>query len=344
MFQKIKHRKMLLFSILFVPLLAGLITVLFLFNWYLANFARVAGLEKKEVINRIKDGLRHPYQKPYLTFLILGLDQRPGENSLLTDSILLATIDAQTGNYLLFSIPRDLWLDDLKTKINALYYYGQRKDPNDGTQLVKERLEEILDWPINYTVLLGMNQIKELVDLVGGIEIEVERGFVDQEFPKDDGSGEVMTVEFEPGRQIFDGERALQFMRSRKSKDPVEGTDEARQRRQKKVILALKDKLVDSRRMLLNPKQIGELYRFLTEEVKTRPQINLRTLASFWQIGLKAIEGKQIEAEIPWRGEEAILTPGRDPIYHTWILEPRNGDWQLIKEYFQQRVKNLEEN
>jgi len=229
-------RKILLVSGILV--LVGLLSILIFLNWYLTSFTREVGLSKREVISQVAEGIKNPYRKSYLTFLVLGLDQRPGENSLLTDTILLVVINTQTGNYLLFSIPRDLWLDDLKTKINALYYYGQKKDPDDGTQLVKKRLEEILDWPVNYTVLLGMNQIKELVDLVGGIEIEVERGFVDQEFPKDDGSGEVMTVEFKPGRQIFDGGRALQFMRSRKSKDPIEGTDEARQRRQKKVILA----------------------------------------------------------------------------------------------------------
>jgi len=322
-------------------LLAGLITILFLLNRYLSNFAREVKLSKREVIGQLTDGFRNPYQGPYLTFLILGLDQRPGENSLLTDTILLATIDTQTGNYLLFSIPRDLWLDDLKTKINALYYYGQKRDPNDGTQLVKKRLEEILDWPIDYTILLGMDQIKELINLAGGIEVEVERGFVDQKFPKDDGSGEVMTVEFKAGRQVFDGERALQFMRSRKSRDPIEGTDEARQRRQKKVILALKSKLLRDRDTFLQPKMAGKLYQFLIEKVRVWPQIDLRTLASFWQVGLKAIKGNQIEAEIPWREDDAILVPGKDPIYNTWILKPRNSDWGVIKRYFKQKLLEL---
>jgi len=91
----------------------------------------------------------------------------------------------------------------------------------------------------------------------------------------------------------------------------------------------------------LDPKQVGELYRFLTEEVKTQPKIDLRTLVSFWQIGLKTIAGRQIGVEIPWRGEGAILIPGKDPIYHTWILEPKSGDWKLLQDYFHNQLSRL---
>ena len=227
----LSFRNWLLF---FLPLLAGLIAIIVWLGWYFIIFSRQTGINLNEVAHQLTTGISNPYREKYLTFLILGLDQRPGEKGLLTDTILLVVFQTQTGNYLLFSIPRDLWLDDLKTKINALYYYGQEENPEDGTELIKKKLAAILSWPIDYTLILKMDQIKELIDLLGGIEIEVERGFIDYEFPKDDGSGEVMTIEFKPGRQIFNGERALQFIRSRKSKDPIEGTDEARQKRQKK--------------------------------------------------------------------------------------------------------------
>jgi LCP family protein required for cell wall assembly len=251
----------------------------------------------------------------------------------------LATINRQNGNYLLFSIPRDLWLDDLKTKINALYYYGQKQDPNDGSGLMKDRLERVLDWKINYVVVLKMEQIKELIDLLGGVRVNVERSFVDEEFPKDDGSGEVMRVEFKEGEQVFDGERALQFMRSRKSRDLIEGTDEARQKRQKQVLLALKQKLLSDRRLWANPEKMANLYEFLINEVTTVPSLNIQTLASFWKIGKSVLlNGQQKEAEIPWRGEEALLAPSRDPLHHTWILIPKEEDWAAVRDYFQRNL------
>lgn len=340
---KLKIRPKLFLLALVVPLLLGLLVVFIFFVWYLSSFAKEVGLSRKDVVVQLLDGFNNPYQKKYLSFLILGLDQRPGESSLLTDTILLATVNTQSGNYLLFSLPRDLWLDDLKTKINALYYYGQKKNPEDETYLVKERIEEILGWRIDYVILLRMEQIKDLVNLLGGVEVEVERSFVDEEYPRDDGSGGVMRVEFKKGRWVFDGEKALQFMRSRKSKDKVEGTDEARQKRQKKVILALKEKVVWNKNLWLNPKKAAELYKFFTDEIVISPSLDIKTIVSFWRVGLRVAKGgKEREAEIPWRGEGAILVDDRDPLYNSWILRPRGNNWELIREYFADEIKKLD--
>jgi len=329
------------FLILLGLVLVGVLFVSGFLFFYLSSFSKAAGLNNKKIIKQVYSGFKRPYQEKYLTFLILGTDQRPSGNSLLTDTILLAVINAKSGNYLLFSIPRDLWLDDLQTKINALYYYGQEKNSNDGTQLVKEKLEEIFDWPINYSIVLEMEDIKKIIDLIGGVEVTVERAFVDKQFPRDDGSNEIMTIKFKQGKQTFSGERALQFIRSRKSEDFIEGTDLARQKRQQKVIVALKSKIVSDRTLFLNAGKLGRLYSFLNKNIKTRPKLDLKILASFWQVGLKAVRGRQKEAEIPWRGEEAILVSDHDPVYGTWILRPKNENWGLIKNYFLLLINEL---
>jgi len=326
-------------GVIILIFLGIILVILGMAGWYVSKFSQELGVSWRKTIKEVLTGVRQPYEGDYLTFLILGLDQREGETTLLTDTILVTVVNGRTGNYLLFSIPRDLWLDDLVTKINALYYYGQRQDADDGTKLVKQKIEEILSWPIDYVVLLRMEQIKKLIDLIGGVEVEVERAFTDEEFPQDDGSGEVMRIEFRAGRQIFDGERALQFMRSRKSKDPVEGTDEARQKRQKKVILALKEKLMGSRNLWFKPQKMAQLYLFLTQQIETIPPLELKTIASFWKVAkVLLLRGEQKELEIPWRGEEAILQPARDPLYGTWILRPKNNKWEEVKNYFWQNL------
>jgi len=319
----------------------SLILLIFSFSFsYLRSFASSAGISPGEFIREVYSGVRNPYQGERVSFLILGLDQRPDDNSLLTDTIILASFNLQTGDYLLFSIPRDLWLDPLKTKINALYYYGQKQDPSDGSKLVKEELEKITGQPIDHVLILKMDDISRLVDLVGGVEVDVERSFTDHHFPKDDGSDETMTVHFEAGRQIFNGERALQYMRSRKSDDEVEGTDDARQKRQKRVILALKNRLLNSKTIFLNPEKTGQLYRFLTQEVEIYPKITPGKLASFWRLGLKLREGRQRELELPWREEEEkkLLFPSKDPIYQTWILRPNDPTWQEIKDFYRENL------
>jgi len=306
---------------------------------YLNDFSRSSGLSKQDIINTAREGIKNPYNNDYVTFLILGIDRRPSEETMLTDTMIMVVVNSKTGDYLLLSLPRDLWIESLKTKINALYYYGKKADPNDGSDLVRKKVEEIFDWKIDYTAVVTMDSVKELVDLLGGVKIEVERAFTDDEFPKDDGSFEVKTISFEKGSQTLDGEMALQFIRSRKSKDLVEGTDEARQIRQKKVIMAIKEKFLSDTNTWRNPGNIGLIYSFLVNQIEIKPTLGIREIFSFWKIGASAIRfGKEREVEIPWQGENSILVEGRDPIYRSWILMPRDNNSQILKDFFH---KNL---
>jgi hypothetical protein len=91
---------------------------------------------------------------------------------------------------------------------------------------------------------MNFDGFRKLIDSMGGLDINVERAFVDNEYPRNDNDqidAGVMTIKFEAGMQHMDGERAIQFARSRKSKGLEEG-DPARSRRQMKVIAAIKEK------------------------------------------------------------------------------------------------------
>ncbi len=305
----------------------------------LFRFSSRADLKPREVVSQAVSGARNPFSEKYLNLLILGLDKRENDDSLLTDTIMLATFNVETGDYLLFSIPRDLWIPELQTKINALYYYGQKIDPTDGTEMMASNIENILDTKIDYTMVLEMNDIKNLVDLLGGVEVDVERSFVDKEFPKDDGSNEVMTVKFNKGEQTFDGEKALQFMRSRKSTDEIEGTDQARQARQKKVILALKSKLINSKELVKSPGKLGDLYRFFKEEIRTVPELGLADMASFWKLAVNFRSGKSTEAEIPWKPEDEVQILESTFVNlqgnYIWVLTPKDGEWASLASYFE---------
>jgi len=330
-------KKKLFLVLLGVFGLFGILAVL-MGGWYLNGFSKGAGMAKKEIVSQAIAGFKNSYKNDYLTFLILGLDERADERTLLTDTMILITVDAKSGNYFLVSIPRDLWLDDLQTKINALYFYGKEKNPNDGVELVKTKVQEIFGAEINYTFLLKMDEIKDLVDLLGGVEIDIERSFVDEEYPLDDGSYQVKTIKFEAGRQILTGERALEFIRSRKSKDEIEGTDEARQKRQRKIIFALKERILNPR-FFLDSRKLGEIYKFIVEETEIKPELKFADLASFSKLGLKVLKGKQTEIEISDKGGEAVLEAINEPRRGGWILRPKNDDWSLLRDYFKSKIE-----
>ncbi len=322
-------------------LLILLVALLVAGGVYLWQFSRGSGLGVITIGRQIYKGVKRPYRSRYYHLLVLGVDKRPDNPTYLTDTILLLTVDTQTGNYMFFSLPRDLWVERWHSKINALYFYGRQKDARHPFKLIKSTLKEITGEPIQNVILLSMNNVRRLIDLVGGVDVYVRRSFTDHYFPRDDGSGRVKTVAFEKGWRHFDGQRALEYLRSRKSQDPEEGNDLARERRQQEVILALEKKLEQPNLILKYPYLMGQLYQFVQQNIIIEPPLNLQALASWWPWLPRLIKGRGEKIVLPWQGKEAIVKPGYDPYYGSWILQPKNDDWQLIHNFFEQAKAKL---
>jgi len=94
--------------------------------------------------------------------------------------------------------------------------------------------------------------------------VEVVETFEDEAYPLDDDLGQTTTIRFEKGKQLMDGGRALQYIRSRKSTNPDEGNDLARSRRQMQVVEAVLAK-ASSLDLLKKPSFLGQLYRFYND-------------------------------------------------------------------------------
>lgn len=202
--------------------------------------------------------------------LILGtdaLDNRAGD-PILTDTILIASVNTQNAATSLLSFPRDLWNETYQTKINALYFYGQDRYQTEPERFTQEVITEMTGVPIHHTVVVSLDQVADLIDTLGGIEVSVTTGFTDTQFPRDDVDIRTVTdpallyetITFESGLQTMNGKRALAYIRSRHSGDD-EGTDQARAARQQQVIAALLEKVM-SKEVLTNPAKVGELFAF----------------------------------------------------------------------------------
>lgn len=156
------------------------------------------------------------------TFLMLG------HNEGLTDSIQLAFANPTSQKITLVGIPRDLYHEG--RKINEfLQLYGPDK--------LKKVIAEITGFKIDYYVSINFQAFIDLIDLLGGLEITVDKKILDQRFP--DGNGGYKTVTFEIGSETMDGARVLDYARSRKST-----SDFDRSLRQQKILLAIRQKLI----------------------------------------------------------------------------------------------------
>lgn len=217
--------------------------------------------------------------------LAIGIDRRSNAvhavTSALTDSLMVISIDDKGNKPVMISIPRDLWVDETKSKINAVYVYTYQKEKGKGDaeatrlaiEAVKSAVQEVVGIPIHYYVLIDFEVFESAIDAVGGIEVYVDETFDDYRYPiegKEDApdSERYLHVHFDQGQQKLDGERALQYSRSRYSTNPNEQGDFARARRQQKVVSALKDKILSSD-VLLDPSKIKELYDVYSDNIET---------------------------------------------------------------------------
>src|SRR3989344_136968 len=186
-----------------------------------------------------------------IRLLLFGIAGGNHDGANLADTMILATVrppktDDEHVEVALFSIPRDLAVNipgfDIK-KINSAYACGEAGDSHLGPELAVRTVEGFLNTTIPYYAVVDFQGYKQAVDHVGGIEVNVEAGFTDAQFP-DEKNGYLPPLVFEAGLENMGGARALQYVRSRHGNNN-QGSDFARSRRQQIVLKAFQEKVLD---------------------------------------------------------------------------------------------------
>lgn len=113
--------------------------------------------------------------------LLLGMAGGGHEGATLTDTILVASYNLETNNLHIISIPRDLWLPSFSSKANAIYQIGVGQ--GDGLDLTKTVMGNIVGLPIRYSLRVDFKGFVKAIDILGGIEVEVEKSFDDYLYP-----------------------------------------------------------------------------------------------------------------------------------------------------------------
>ena len=250
----------------------------------------------------------------YTNVLVVGMDKR-GENSGLenTDSIIIASYNYDTNNIVMISIPRDTMVMDENGywhKINSIYSTAEHAQPGSGMSVLKDYVEDYTGLEIQYWGLIDLNGFREIIDTIGGVDIDVENKFVDNNFPNEWDNGYI-TVEFEAGLQHMDGETALQYARSRHAQITFpgyefEGSDFARARRQQKVIDAVRAKLL-STDGLLSTSKFNEILGNIRDNIQ-----------------LSTFNTNDVQAAI------SLIKKTRDANTYSFVLDPSIGGLNRI--------------
>ena len=284
--------------------------------------------------------------------LLLGIGGGKHDGPLLTDTIIYASIDPKENKVTLISLPRDLWIPELKAKINTAYAYGEAKQPGGGILLSRAVVEKVLGQPVDYVLRVDFNGFVQAVDMLGGIDVNVERSFDDFEYPVSGKETDTCGFEgeefekratessqleafpcryehihFDKGQQVMNGQTALRFVRSRHAKGP-EGSDFARSQRQEKIISAFKDK-VFSLGTFLNPLKLVNLANVFEGSIDT--DIKQEEYDDFIKLGRK-MEKAELKSVVLDAGDESQDRAGlldfprsRAEFRGQWVIIPRLG-------------------
>ncbi len=263
---------------------------------------------QKETTEIIVETPPPPRKGERINILLLGIDQREGETGpWRTDTMILATLDSQTKTAGMISIPRDLYVEIPgygENRINTAHFFG-------GPTLAKQTVQYNLGVPVHYYAVLNFQGFERIIDILGGITIEVETPIKDDKYP-DENYG-YKTIYFPAGVQHMDGETALIYARTRHG-----GSDFSRIRRQQQVLLATQRQAINLRLQLI-PK-IPSLINTLGDALKTDLQpsdiLALAPLAS--QVRLEDTKMRIIDSSmtVPFTTTNGanVLWPDREKI------------------------------
>lgn len=215
-----------------------------------------------------------------VTTLIVGSDHSrhvSRRGNRLADTLMLLRTDPERSRITYLSIPRDLEVEVPgygREKINSTLPLG-------GLQLSIRTIREVLGIEVNHVILLDFPAFREVIDALGGIEVDVRKpavSKVDCPYPSAERCARWGGWRFGRGRQHMDGRRALHYARIRKNELDLGESDLNRVGRQQQVLQATLDKMVSFGTYVRLPFIGEDLVSPLTTDLSTNELFQLAWL------------------------------------------------------------------
>lgn len=233
-------KKILLLAIEVLVLVAAICILVIVMNFEDKN-ERVNIDE--EVLDIHVDVAENETMKGYRNIALFGVDSTTGslgkdkESKTRSDTIIIASINEETKEVKLVSVYRDTFLNlgnDTYTKCNAAYQKG-------GPEQAMQMLNTNLDMDIKDFVTIGFKGLKDVVDALGGVEIDITKGEISHLNNYQYSMAEDMKIEYtpvkEPGVQTLNGLQTVAYCRIRQI-----GNDFQRTERQRTVLTQISEK------------------------------------------------------------------------------------------------------
>src|SRR5262252_1286014 len=214
-----------------------------------------------------------------VNILLMGIDKRDDESidGTRSDTMILASIDPVAKSAAMVSLPRDMWVSipgcgpragciGGMQRINVAHAVG-------GPDLAVQTVSRDFSVPIQYYARVDFRGFQQMVDAVGGVVIDVDWPVKDDEYPTPDYG--YQRIYFGPGPQLMSGEQALEYARSR------HGTsDFARAGRQQKVIVSVRNRVLQLDMLTRAPELLGIAQKSLATNLQPVQMLALAKLVS----------------------------------------------------------------
>jgi LCP family protein required for cell wall assembly len=240
-----------------------------------------------------------------INILFVGLrggDPTEQDCPFCTDTLILLTVDPTSKTAGMLSIPRDMWVNIPGfgySRINTAWTLGRgSRLPGGGPALTMKTVSHFIGVPVDYYVQVDFDTFVDLIDLIGGVEIDNnETLFLDpvyrgQEYPK-----VKLTC---CGTRHLSGRVALAYARCRHLEQGCKEGDVGRARRQQKVIFGIRDKVLSPENFPKLMAQAPQLYNTFSAGIHTNMSLDdaLRLAALVREIPRESIRNKVVDAVV----------------------------------------------
>lgn len=228
-----------------------------------------------------------PWTRGRVTFLLVGGDAGPYRYGLRTDTMIVVSVDTRTGRAALFGVPRNLIdvpfpasarteLETYPEILNSLWGYAEANPElfpgarMPGPTALKETIGSMLGLEIDYFAAVDLRGFVELVDVLGGVTVNVQRSVYDAGVsPPVEGEPSI-ELDLAPGRHTLDGRHALAFVRTRWA-----SSDYDRMHRQRCVMGALAQQASVGKLLRAFPKLASTVKKFVLTDIplKSLPDV-----------------------------------------------------------------------
>jgi len=285
------------------------VVVFFISVWMISWFKWFFSSIKQHLISSVSKTVWTPMKRDQynsVNVLLLWYWWASHQWWFLTDSIMVASWNPDENNVTLFSIPRDLYVKspvkNTYWRINAIFqqYYTKTQSVEESALWFAKKVWEILWLDIPYYATIDFQTFKEIVDSLWWVDVYVDKTINDPEYPADNMIN-YSPFYIEAWQQHLDWDTALKYARSRHST-----SDFDRSLRQQKLIIAIKDKMLESWLSVSTATQLYDQYKkYIQTNISAQEMLrtvqflpDIKGFSSFWYTS--TCGDRDVTRMVPW--------------------------------------------